>query len=166
MKEKHKQIIEKWISQSWQEKLYLKSDDLHIDEIDVTLKGTQSNPIKNAKKWISRGIEFLIVADQIREKLKIPLFLFLFINFEESKNKVEFNENFLIKPLEPLSNTPPSLYLFDKEYFLIKSIKNGKYKKNTLHFNEVFIYFYNSNFFQKEENLFTSRLVFFTLQNI
>lgn len=139
MNKNEKTIIQAWIEQEVKNKKTSEYIHVHMDVFDSMLK-------KNKDEWLSKGIEILLYVNTLLDKLKIPLVLYLGVFFKPKNKpkKIVFKD--INKIIKELGNSPPALYLFNKN-------------KDKVFFESVKCYEIS---LAKINNLFSNILCFYT----
>lgn len=115
-----KNIIEAWMIQTIKDDSWKNNNDLHIDII--------SSKFQKPENWLIGGLKCLEKAISIRNQLKEPFIVELFIELKADTKPIGINFQTLDTLKNEIAWTPPSLYLFNAKYSVwIKSMKKVTY---------------------------------------
>lgn len=113
-----KQTIEKWLTETINQSLWTKNNDLHINEI--------SSKYKKPNSWILGGIECLETAISIRDRLRVHFLIQLFVELKSEVKPIGVNFTSLKELENELTTTPPSLYLYQYNETENEILKKGQ----------------------------------------
>ena len=133
-----KKVIKQWIQKTVEDNSWKEHNDLHIDEI--------SDKFTKANTWIDGGLKCFNLAKQIRNDLKLPFAVELRIVLNSSIAPKGKNFDSLSDLSQDLSWTPPSLYIYKKDYALFQSALKKAIKIDLidLNFHDTQCYYFET----------------------
>lgn len=147
-KKKYQQCLHHWLDNVIEERLWLKYDNLHIDEIDYTFSDRNT--------WIEGG---LFLLDCMREIMDMSVYsCFLAIELSDSAKLTDLSVINIEYLKRELYSSPPSIYVFPKNEISYNQTLNASVFLNNLsHDLNLNVYFRE----ELGEGVMFSRFVYF-----